>query len=69
MLNRINSPWPLFTQEESDAVQRVLLSNKVNYWTGDECRNFENEFANLFAAAKESSFKSIPITSLAPFTA
>ena len=45
MLNRINSPWPLFTQEESDAVQRVLLSNKVNYWTGDECRNFENEFA------------------------
>ena len=28
-----------------DAVQRVLLSNKVNYWTGDECRAFEREFA------------------------
>ena len=27
------------------AVQRVLLSNKVNYWTGQECREFEKEFA------------------------
>ena len=24
---------------------RVLLSNKVNYWTGTECREFEKEFA------------------------
>ena len=24
----------------------MLLSNKVNYWTGDECRKFEQEFAN-----------------------
>ena len=22
-----------------------LLSNKVNYWTGTECREFEKEFA------------------------
>ena len=43
---RIKKPsWPLFTQEEADAVQSVLLSNKVNYWTGDECREFEKEFA------------------------
>lgn len=39
------SPWPSFTQEEADAVSRVLLSNKVNYWTGQECREFEKEFA------------------------
>lgn len=26
-------------------VRRVLLSNKVNYWTGTECRLFEREFA------------------------
>lgn len=26
-------------------MQRVLLSNKVNYWTGTECREFEREFA------------------------
>lgn len=39
------SPWPDYTQEEADAVSRVLLSNKVNYWTGNECRQFEQEFA------------------------
>jgi len=39
------APWPNFTQEEADAVARVLLSNKVNYWTGDEARQFEREFA------------------------
>jgi len=45
MLNTSFSPWPSFTEEESDAVRRVLLSNKVNYWTGTECREFEKEFA------------------------
>lgn len=45
MLNTPFSPWPSFTQEEADAVQRVLLSNKVNYWTGSETRDFEKEFA------------------------
>ena len=37
--------WPSFTAEEADAIQKVLLSNKVNYWTGEECRLFEGEFA------------------------
>ncbi|MCS6095016.1 DegT/DnrJ/EryC1/StrS family aminotransferase [Shewanella baltica] len=45
MLNTPFSPWPSFTQEEADAVSCVLLSNKVNYWTGNECREFEKEFA------------------------
>jgi dTDP-4-amino-4,6-dideoxygalactose transaminase len=45
MLNTPFSPWPCFTKEEADAVQRVLLSNRVNYWTGTECREFEKEFA------------------------
>ncbi|QEY25163.1 DegT/DnrJ/EryC1/StrS family aminotransferase [Neisseria zalophi] len=45
MLNTSLAPWPSFTQEEADAVSRVLLSNKVNYWTGTECREFEKEFA------------------------
>ncbi|WP_298808218.1 DegT/DnrJ/EryC1/StrS aminotransferase family protein [uncultured Psychrobacter sp.] len=46
MLNTPFSPWPKFTQQEADAVSRVLLSNKVNYWTGEECRQFEREFAD-----------------------
>lgn len=45
MLNTPFSPWPSYTQEEADAVCRVLLSNRVNYWTGNECREFEAEFA------------------------
>ncbi|WP_090143131.1 DegT/DnrJ/EryC1/StrS aminotransferase family protein [Limnohabitans sp. DM1] len=45
MLNTPFSPWPSFTPEEADAVQRVVMSNKVNYWTGTETREFEKEFA------------------------
>lgn len=47
MLNTAFEPWPNFTQEEADAVSQVLLSNKVNYWTGQECREFEKEFARF----------------------
>jgi dTDP-4-amino-4,6-dideoxygalactose transaminase len=46
MLNTDFSPWPSFSEEEVDAVAKVLRSNKVNYWTGSECREFEKEFAN-----------------------
>lgn len=45
MLNTPFSPWPSFSEEEAEAVKQVLLSNKVNYWTGQECREFEKEFA------------------------
>lgn len=50
MLNTSLPPWPSFTQEEADAVHRVLLSNKVNYWTGTETREFEKEFAAYFGS-------------------
>jgi len=46
MLNTAFEPWPSFTPEEANAVQQVLLSNRVNYWTGQECREFEKEFAH-----------------------
>jgi dTDP-4-amino-4,6-dideoxygalactose transaminase len=45
MLNTPFSTWPSFTPEEADAVHRVVMSNKVNYWTGTETREFEKEFA------------------------
>ncbi|KAB0487715.1 DegT/DnrJ/EryC1/StrS family aminotransferase [Pseudomonas psychrophila] len=45
MLNTPFSPWPSFTEEEADAARDVILSNKVNYWTGQETRSFEKEFA------------------------
>lgn len=39
------SGWPHFSQEEAEKVAEVLLSNKINYWTGQEGREFEKEFA------------------------
>lgn len=45
MLDTTFSPWPAYTEEEADAVRRVLRSGRVNYWTGRECRQFEKEFA------------------------
>jgi len=47
MLNSPFSSWPSFTEEESQAVSQVLLSNRVNYWTGTECRELEKEFAEF----------------------
>ncbi|MDB9753529.1 DegT/DnrJ/EryC1/StrS aminotransferase family protein [Oceanospirillaceae bacterium] len=47
MLNTDFSQWPSFTEEEADKVCAVLLSNKVNYWTGQEGREFEKEFAQF----------------------
>ena len=44
---RLFAPWPSFSHEEIAAVTRVLESGKVNYWTGDEGRQFESEFAAL----------------------
>jgi len=39
------APWPHYAQDEVEAVLRVLQSGKVNYWTGQECRLFEQEYA------------------------
>lgn len=50
MLNGPFSPWPDFDGDEKQAVLDVLDSNKVNYWTGQKCREFEKEFADYFEA-------------------
>ena len=46
MLNTNFSDWPSFSREEAKKAKDVLLSNKVNYWTGNEVKLFEKEFAN-----------------------
>lgn len=46
-------PWPNYSDEEIKAAERVLRSNRVNYWTGEECRMFEHEFA-AFAGTKHA---------------
>ena len=39
------APWPFFDKDEIDAVERVLASGLVNYWTGSECARFEKAYA------------------------
>lgn len=39
------SPWPYYAPDEVEAVVRVMESGKVNYWTGQEAREFEKEYA------------------------
>ena len=46
MLDTPFSPWPSFSPEEVEAVAATLASNRVNYWTGDRCRQFETRFAD-----------------------
>jgi len=37
--------WPNFGPEEETAVSQVLRSGRVNYWTGEQGKKFEEEFA------------------------
>lgn len=39
------APWPYFEQDEIEAAVATLKNGRVNYWTGDEGRLFEKEFA------------------------
>ena len=43
--HRTLSPWPYFEEQEIADVEAVLRSGKINYWTGDEGRAFEREYA------------------------
>ena len=46
------SAWPSFSDEEVAAAAAVIASNKVNYWTGQEGRAFEREFAAWAGSAR-----------------
>jgi dTDP-4-amino-4,6-dideoxygalactose transaminase len=52
MLNSPLAPWPSFTAEEANAVADVIRSNRVNYWTGQESREFEREFSQWAGTSK-----------------
>src|SRR5690606_29420181 len=44
--NRIFASWPVFAADEIEAATQVLRSGKVNYWTGEQGRAFEREYAD-----------------------
>ena len=36
---------PFYSNKSIQKIGPLLKSGKVNYWTGDECKKFENEFS------------------------
>ena len=45
-VDKVLPQWPQFAPDEIEAASTVLASGKVNYWTGEEGRNFEREYAS-----------------------
>ncbi|WP_170341726.1 DegT/DnrJ/EryC1/StrS family aminotransferase [Ruegeria arenilitoris] len=45
--------WPIYDQEQIDAVAQVLASGKVNAWTGPDVRAFEAEYC-AYTGAKHA---------------
>ena len=41
------APWPSFAEDEIAAATQVLRSGRVNYWTGEQTKEFEREFARF----------------------
>lgn len=39
--------WPHFDEDEILSVTEILRSGRVNYWTGEQAKTFEQEFANF----------------------
>ena len=37
---------PYISKNSLKKVKQVLESGRVNYWTGNECKNFEKAFSN-----------------------
>ncbi len=65
-------PWPVYDQDEVETAAAVLRSGRVNYWTGEEGRIFEKEFASYVGVghavamangtvALESAFRALGI--------
>ncbi len=41
------STWPNYSKFEANIVKKTIQSNKVNYWTSDKCKIFENNFSKF----------------------
>ena len=47
--------WPFYSEEEVNAVSEILKSGKVNYWTGENVKKFEEEFSKWVGVKKSLS--------------
>lgn len=46
-----NKKWPIYSEDEVVAATNVMRSGKVNYWTGDQCKLFEKEYAEYLGVS------------------
>lgn len=69
---RVLPGWPHSEPDEIEAAVRVLESGKINYWTGDEGRQFEKEFAEAvgckYAVALANGTVALELALLAAFS-
>jgi dTDP-4-amino-4,6-dideoxygalactose transaminase len=55
-------PWPVFESDEIDAVEDVLRSGRVNYWTGSVCKEFESLWSAAHAGVHTLSMANGSVT-------
>ena len=46
MESKLKGTWPYFDNEQINVVSAILKSGNVNYWTGNQGKTFEKEFAS-----------------------
>jgi dTDP-4-amino-4,6-dideoxygalactose transaminase len=51
--------WPVFEPDELAAVDAVLRSGKVNYWTGSACRDFEAAWSRALGTGAPAALHSL----------
>ena len=62
-MNKVSLPaWPVFEPDEREAVEAVLRSGRVNYWTGDHCRNFESAWSAAHSGTRALSMANGSLT-------
>jgi len=63
MVNHVTiAPWPVFEPDELRAVEHVLRSGRVNYWTGTACRDFEAAWSRAHAGVRSLSMANGSLT-------
>ena len=55
------STWPKFSRSEAKKISQILLSGKVNYWTGSEGKAFEKEFSSFVGTNMLLQFQMAPL--------
>ena len=56
------APWPVIEPDECVAVEQILRSGRVNYWTGAACRDFESAWSQAHGGMRSLSMANGSLT-------